>query len=120
MKPQRILVVDDQSDLRLLVRLALAPLNAEIREAANGMEALQAVRSFRPEVIILDVMLPGGIDGFQVCQAVKQDPLTRSIKVIMLSARGQAADIEAGQQAKADRYIVKPFSPLALLDEVSR
>jgi CheY-like chemotaxis protein len=118
MTPQRILIVDDQSDLRLLVRLALAPLDAEIQEAANGMDALIAIRTFKPDVIVLDVMLPGGIDGYQICQAVKQDPLTRSIKVIMLSARGQVADIEEGQRVQADRYIVKPFSPLALLEVV--
>lgn len=118
MNVSRILIVDDQSDLRMLIRLALMPLGAEMREAVNGMEALQAIREFKPEVVILDVMLPGGVDGLQVCQAIKQDPLTRSTKVIMVSARGQKSDIEAGLAAQADRYIVKPFSPLALLKEV--
>lgn len=115
---RRILIVDDQSDLRKLIRLALEPLGCELHEVANGMDALAAVRSLKPEVVILDVMLPGGIDGYQVCQAIKQDPLTRSIKVIMLSARGQKSDVEEGYRVQADRYIVKPFSPLDLLGEL--
>ncbi len=118
MKPLRVLIVEDQSDLRLLVRLALEPLQPEFMELADGMAALAAVRSFKPDLLLLDVMLPGGVDGYQVCRAIKQDPLTRAIKVVMVSARGQTGDIEAGRQALADRYVVKPFSPLALLDEV--
>lgn len=102
----------------MLVRLALEPLKAEIREVTTGMDALQTVRSFKPDVVILDVMLPGGIDGYQVCQAIKQDPLTRATKVFMVSARGQKSDIEAGLAVEADRYIVKPFSPMALLQEL--
>lgn len=115
---RRVLIVEDQSDLRMLIRLALEPLGAEMQEAANGMEALVAVRAFKPDVVILDVMLPGGIDGYQICQAIKQDPLTRSTRVIMVSARGQKSDIEKGYQAQADSYMVKPFSPLELLREV--
>ena len=116
--PLRILVVEDQADLRMLIRLALEPLAAEMREVVTGMEALLAVRHFKPDVVILDVMLPGQIDGYQVCQAIKQNPLTRSTKVIMVSARGQKSDIEKGYQMQADRYLVKPFSPLELLREV--
>lgn len=118
MKVPRILIVEDQNDIRLLVRLALAPLEPEFMELDNGMAALAAVRSFKPDVLMLDVMLPGGVDGYQICQAVKQDPRTCATKVVMVSARGQQADLEAAKRALADRYIVKPFSPLALLDEV--
>lgn len=115
---RKILLIEDQADLRLLVRLALEPLGAEVREMSDGMEALLAVRSFKPDVVILDVMLPGGVDGYQICQAIKQDPLTRATRVIMVSARGQKSDIEKGYRMKADCYLVKPFSPAALLDEV--
>lgn len=119
MKPlQRVLIVEDQADLRLLIRLTLEPLGLELREVANGMEALLAARSFKPDVLILDVMLPGGVDGYQICQAIKQDPLTRATRVIMVSARGQKSDIERGYQVQADRYLVKPFSPAQLLKEV--
>lgn len=85
----RILIVEDQSDLRMLIRLALEPLDAEIREATNGMEALHTVRNFKPNVVILDVMLPGELDGYQICQAIKHDLLTCSAKIIIVSARGK-------------------------------
>jgi len=116
--PPRILIVDDESDLRFLIRLALDPLGAEIRELEHALDALTEIRSFKPDLVILDIMLPGGIDGLQLCQAIKLDPLTAATKVFLLTAKGQVADIEAGERAGADRYIVKPFSPLALLEAV--
>lgn len=116
--PQRILIIDDESDLRFLARLALEPLGAEIRELENAVNALAEIRSFKPDLVILDIMLPGGIDGLQLCQAIKFDPQTAKIKVFLLSAKGQLTDIEAGKRAGADQYIVKPFSPQGLLETV--
>ncbi|MGE5469496.1 MAG: response regulator [Bacteroidota bacterium] len=115
---RQILIVDDQSDLRKLIRMTLEPLGCDLHEAENGLAALSLVRSVKPEVVILDAMMPGGVDGYQVCQAIKSDPQTRRIKVIMVTARGQKTDIEEGQRVMADCYLVKPFSPLRLIEEV--
>jgi len=115
---KQILIVDDQSDLRKLLRMTLAVVDCDLYEADNGLAALSMIKALKPSVIILDVMLPGGINGYQVCQAIKADPQTCQTKVIMLSARGQQADIEEGRRVMADCYIVKPFSPLKLLEEV--
>ncbi len=68
--------------------------------------------------MLLDVMMPGLLDGYQVCTRIKQDPTLKHIKVIMLTARGQVSDLDAGQAAGCDAYLVKPFSPLELIDRV--
>lgn len=115
-----ILIVDDQSELRKLIRMTLAPLDCELHEAETGLEAMVKVRSLRPAVVVLDVMLPGGIDGYQVCQAIKSDPQTCHTRVIMVTACGQKTDIEEGQRVMADCYLVKPFSPLQLIKEVDK
>jgi DNA-binding response OmpR family regulator len=72
----------------------------------------------KPHLMLLDVMMPGLLDGYQVCQRIKQDPALKHIKVIMLTARGQASDLDMGENAGADAYLVKPFSPLELIDRV--
>ncbi len=115
---KQILIVDDQSDLRKLLRMTLAVVDCDLYEADNGLAALSMTRALKPAVVILDVMMPGDLNGYQVCQAIKSDPLTRQAKVIMLSARGQQTDIEEGRRVMADSYIVKPFSPLKLVEEV--
>lgn len=115
---KRALIVDDQGDVRRLLRLTLAPLAWEVHEADNGGDAIRLARSLRPDVVLLDVMLPGGVDGLEVCRSIKADPANAGTFVIMLSARGQHWDIEAGMRERADRYIIKPFSPLELLEIV--
>lgn len=115
---KQILIVDDQSDIRKLLRMTLAMVDCDLHEADNGLTALTLVREVKPSVVILDVMMPGGLDGYQVCQAIKSDPLTRRTKVILVSARGQRTDIEEGRRVMADCYLVKPFSPLKLIEEV--
>jgi DNA-binding response OmpR family regulator len=75
-------------------------------------------RAMKPHLMLLDVMMPGLLDGYQVCQRIKQDPALKHIKVIMLTARGQASDLDMGENAGADAYLVKPFSPLELIDRV--
>lgn len=115
-----ILIVDDQSELRKLIRMTLEPLDCELHEAETGLEALAKVRALSPSVVILDAMLPGGVDGYQVCQAIKSDPQTRLTRVVMVTARGQRSDIEEGMRVMADSYLVKPFSPMRLIDEVCK
>jgi CheY-like chemotaxis protein len=77
-------------------------------------------RNLRPAVMLLDVMMPGGLDGYQVCEEIKLDPDLRNTMVILLTARGQRTDIERGQAVGCDAYLVKPFSPIELLDTVDR
>jgi len=76
------------------------------------------VKALRPDLVLLDVMMPGSLDGYQVCQKIRQEPGLCNIPVILLTARGQQADFEMGRQAGADAYLTKPFSPLELIDTV--
>lgn len=117
---KRVLIVEDQSDIRKLIRMTLEFEAYEIHEAADGAQGLRLARALKPDVLLLDVMMPGELDGLQVCQALRADEATRAIKVVLLTARGQARDREAGQQAGADEYLVKPFSPLQLIDTIER
>ena len=115
------LIVDDQPDIRKLIRMTMECGDFNLHEADNGEDAWRVAQNLRPAVILLDVMMPGGMDGYQVCEKIKADPLLHSLtKVILLTARGQRTDIERGQTAGCDAYLVKPFSPLELLDTVDR
>ena len=114
----RILIVEDQADIRKLIRMTLEFGDFEIHEASDGETGLKVAGAVRPQVMLLDVMMPGLLDGYQVCERIKQDPLLRGIQVIMLTARGQADDLLRGQQAGANAYLIKPFSPLELIDRV--
>lgn len=111
---QRILIVDDHDDIRRLLSITMGK-SYEILEAEEGVAALEAVRRHRPDVVFLDVMMPGEMDGLQVLEAIKSDPQTRSTLVAMVTARGQAADSEEARKLGADGYFVKPFSPLQMM-----
>jgi two-component system, OmpR family, alkaline phosphatase synthesis response regulator PhoP len=112
-----VLVADDERMLRQLVRATFRNRPLRIVEAASGPEALTLARSERPDVVLLDVGLPE-LDGYAVCRALKMDPATAGIKVVMLTARAQRRDQERGVEAGADAYITKPFSPQRLLADV--
>ena len=114
----RILIVEDQADIRKLIRMTLEFSDFDLHEAADGESGLELARSVRPHLMLLDVMMPGRLDGFQVCRAVKADPDLQGTLVVMLTARGQSSDVSAGEQSGADAYLVKPFSPLELIDRV--
>jgi DNA-binding response OmpR family regulator len=114
----RILIVEDQPDICKLIRMTLEFGDFEIHEAHDGETGLNMARAVKPALMLLDVMMPGLLDGYQVCQRIKQDPAMAHIKVIMLTARGQASDLAMGEAAGADAYLVKPFSPLELIERV--
>lgn len=116
----RIVIVEDQADIRKLIRMTLEFGDFELHEASDGESGLALIKAVHPHVVLLDVMMPGLLDGYQVCTKVKQDADLRDIKVILLTARGQATDIAAGQAAGADAYLVKPFSPLELIEHVEK
>ncbi len=117
---KRVLIVEDQSDIRKLIRMTLEFEDYEIHEAADGAFGLSMVQAVRPDLVLLDVMMPGELDGLQVCQRIKADPALQHVKVVLLTARGQARDREAGTAAQADEYLVKPFSPLQLIETIER
>lgn len=112
----KILIVDDHSDIRKLIRMTLEFDGYEIHEAVDGESALQVAAACRPDLVLLDVMMPGAFDGLECCRRLKADPVLRHAHVMLLSARGQARDREAGLLAGAEGYLVKPFSPLQLID----
>jgi len=112
-----VLVVEDEADIRELVRYNLEKAGYPVRGVATGEEALAAVESDPPELVILDLMLPG-MDGLTVCERLKKDPTTNSIPIVMLTAKGEESDIVRGLNLGADDYITKPFSPRVLIARV--
>jgi two-component system phosphate regulon response regulator PhoB len=117
MAKNRILVVEDEDDILNLVSYNLRRNGYEVAGVTSGEEALKAVRSSQPELILLDLMLPG-VDGLEVCRLLKEDPETESVSIVILTAKGEEADIVAGLEAGADDYITKPFSPRVLIARV--
>jgi len=112
-----ILIVDDHADIRRLLSITLGR-QFDILEANNGTTALEAIRRYRPKLVLLDVMMPGELDGLQVLDAIKADPATRDTIVGMVTARGQLVDSELAKKRGADAYFVKPFSPLQVVNWV--
>ena len=110
----RVLVVEDEQDLQDLLCYNLERDGFDVACVGSGNLALSAIKSRMPDLVILDLMLPG-IDGLEVCRRIKSDPQSADIPVIMLTAKGEEADIVAGLELGADDYIVKPFSPRVLL-----
>jgi CheY-like chemotaxis protein len=117
---KRVLIVEDQADIRKLIRMTLEFEAYEIHEATDGTAGLTLAQALRPDLMLLDVMMPGALDGLQVCQRIKSDPGLARIRIVLLTARGQARDRQAGAQAGDDDYLVKPFSPLQLIDTIER
>ena len=116
---KKILIVDDQPEVRELVEVTLRIGDYTILQAANGGQALAVARSELPDLILLDVMMPNSsIDGFEVCRQLKSEPATQLIGIVMLTARGQEVDRELGKRVGADDYFTKPFSPLQLMNKV--
>jgi len=117
MPKERILVVDDEEDILELVRFNLAKEGYQVTGALTGEEALRKARSEPFDLIVLDLMLPG-IDGLEVAKKLKAHEKARQIPIVMLSAKGEEADIVTGLELGADDYITKPFSPRVLIARV--
>lgn len=112
-----VLVVDDEKDLVELVRYHLEKDGMKCLEARDGETALQLARERHPDLIVLDLMLPG-VDGLEVCRKVRKDPKTASVAIIMLTAKAEEVDRIVGLEMGADDYMVKPFSPRELVARV--
>ena len=117
---KRVLIVEDQADIRKLIRMTLEFEPYEIFEAADGVDGLRQAGLIVPDLMLLDVMMPGELDGLQVCARVRADPALRGTRVVLLTARGQVRDRDAGVHAGADEYLIKPFSPLQLIETIER
>ena len=115
--PHCVLVVDDEPALLRLMEFVLARQGFRLLTATNGVDALNLVREQKPDLIVLDIMMPR-LDGFQVAEAIRANPTTAHMPIIMLSAKAQEADIERGIAVGVDTYITKPFSPDSLVETV--
>ena len=115
---KKILIVDDSEEIRDLVTMTLRREDRQVIQAKTGEEAVELARREKPDLIMMDIMMPGPVDGLEATRVLKGDVQTRDCKVIFLTAKGQTEDLELGFKAGADDYFVKPFSPLALMKKV--
>jgi two-component system, OmpR family, phosphate regulon response regulator PhoB len=112
-----ILLADDEAYLRLLVHTTLSDATYRILEAPDGNQALAIARTAHPDLLVLDWMMPG-LSGLAVAQLLRRDPTTAQLPITMLTAKGQAIDQALGYAIGVQAYLIKPFSPLALLETV--
>jgi DNA-binding response OmpR family regulator len=115
-----ILIVEDRPEIRKLVTMALRTLPYEVIEADSGEAGLKKVVELRPDLVLLDVMMPGHLDGLSVCRAIKGNPELAAIPVVMVSALTQASDLKLAREAGADDYLTKPFSLFGLMVTINR
>jgi len=116
---KKLLIVDDEPHIRLLLEQTLEELedhDVEILTATNGLEALETIRSEKPNLVFLDVMMPK-MNGYEVCQQIKADPTFNDVYIIMLTAKGQEFDRDRGKDVGADIYMTKPFDPDEILEK---
>lgn len=116
---RKLLIVDDEEGIRSLVRMTLESDRYEILEAVEGSEAIELARAHRPDLVLLDIMLPDQ-SGIEILRELKKDPRTAGATVVMLTAKAQGSDISDAEEAGADGYFTKPFSPIALLTKVGQ
>jgi len=117
MAKEKILVVDDEEDILEMVKYNLSREGYQVDAVTTGEAAVAKAHKIQPHLIILDLMLPG-LDGFEVCKLLKNDPKTSHIAIVMLTAKGEDSDIVAGLELGAEDYITKPFSPRVLIARV--
>jgi two-component system, OmpR family, alkaline phosphatase synthesis response regulator PhoP len=118
MKKGKILVVDDEVYIVHILDFSLGMEGYEVVTALNGEEALAKAAEHRPDLVVLDIMMPK-MDGYETCRRLKAEELTRNIPVILLSAKGRNVDQKMGFEAGADDYITKPFSPRKLVERIN-
>ena len=117
MSKGKVLVVDDEVNITQILEFSIGAEGYEVITAANGEEAIDKARREQPDLIILDIMMPK-IDGYEACRILKANPLTKSIPVVLLTAKGRDIDKRLGYEVGATDYIVKPFSPNKLVDRI--
>jgi two-component system alkaline phosphatase synthesis response regulator PhoP len=116
---RKVLIVDDEPNIVTALEFLLKRSGYDVRLASNGAEALEQVEAYRPDLVLMDVMMPIK-SGFEVCQRMRERPEFAQIKIVMLSAKGTEAEINKGLSLGADLYITKPFSTQELVATINR
>jgi len=115
---KKILIVEDEPDILDILKLTLDFGNYQLLTEIDGEKALETARRELPDMILLDIMLPGSIDGLDICRQLREDETTADTYVMMVTAKGMAQDREAGRQAGCDEYVVKPFKIKQLVKSI--
>ncbi len=116
----RILVVEDQDSIRRMIEALIQARGYSVTAVSSGAKALDVATTDPPDLVLLDLMLPGQYDGFEVCQRLRKDPTTREVPVVIITAMDDEATRTRAKQAGATSFYTKPFSPIALLKEIER
>jgi CheY-like chemotaxis protein len=116
----RILVVEDQDSIRRMIEALVQARGYEVTAVASGTKAIDVAATEPPDLVLLDLMLPGQYDGFEVCRRLRDDPSTRRVPVVIISALDDEQSRKRAADAGATAYYTKPFSPIALLKEIDR
>lgn len=116
---KRVLIADDEPNIMVSLEFLMQQSGYDIRTATSGDETLKAAREFRPHLMLLDVMMPVR-NGYEICQAVREDPGLKGMKIVMLTAKGRELEVTKGFAIGADAYVTKPFATQELLDTVRR
>ena len=119
MMKKKILIADDEPNIVISLEFLMQQSGYQVQIAGNGAEALRQVAEFRPDLILLDIMLPE-TNGFEVCQKVRENPAWRGTKIVMLTAKGRESEVTKGLALGADAYVTKPFATKELLASVQR
>ena len=119
MTKNKILIVEDEEHLLALESILLTTRGYEVKGVLDGPSALESVASMKPDLILLDIMLPV-MDGYEVCRQIKANDATSHIPIVMISAKNSAEDLLKGEQAGADGYITKPFKSLRVIETIQR
>lgn len=117
--PHKILIVDDEPNIVLSLEFLMQQSGYEVATARDGADAMQKIATFQPDLVLLDIMLPL-LNGFEVCQRIRENSQWNGIKVIMLSAKGREIEVSKGIALGADAYVTKPFSTRDLIAQVQR
>jgi DNA-binding response OmpR family regulator len=115
---KRILIADDEPNIVMSLEFLMEASGFEVQTAADGEQAIEAIAAFRPDLVLLDVMMPKR-NGYEVCQWIRADPALAGVKVVMLTAKGRDADVEKGLGVGADAYVTKPFATRELVARVN-
>ncbi len=119
MTAKKILIADDEPNIVISLEFLMQQAGYDVRSAADGDEAMRAMTSFRPDLVLLDIMLPL-CDGFQICQKIRQDSELRHAKIVMLTAKGRDVEVARGIALGADVYMTKPFATRELIAVVRK
>ena len=117
--PNKILIVDDEPSIVVPIKFLMEQNGYSVHVAATGEEAIKSIADFRPDLVLLDIMLPM-IDGYEVCQIIRDNPINREMKIVFLTAMGREVDVTKGLASGADAYIIKPFANAEVLETVKR